>query len=323
MSIEKRVHTRWEATRKFYTVLKGKRIAVTAKNLSAGGAFLAVESIVRPGKVLVLEPPEAMGVGPPPCTIAARVVHFTMLPEFGAGSAWVRAMCVEGMRPLREWLRELLRLEIPDPVANQVPMALWNKPLYWDFRRGRFFLDEDAVARERRSAPVGTTATAPRDTAALWDQLGKVKVVYSEAPSQKRATVDRDMSIETRASDDDEKSTASAKDLNRWLRITRKRRATDLPAIITRMNVRLSGRVIGLESEGLVVEVAGRPPPPGNRVMVDVKIDYQGTIFPLRFACEIEDVVERRDTSVFAVDLRTISVNEGSQRGILKAWLAS
>lgn len=316
MSLEKRKHPRWESSRKFYGVVKGRRITVLAKNLSLGGAFLATESIIRPGKILVLEPPEAMGAGPPSCTIAAKVVHFTMLPEFGAGATWVRAMCSEGMRPLRAWLSELLQFDLPDGVAHQIPMALWGKPLYWDFRRGRFFVDEDAVQRARN---VGRVSAKPKES--LWEQLGKVKVVYSEAPSQKRATVDHDVSIETRAEEDE--GTASVNELNRWMRISRKRRATDLQGIITRMNVRMSARVIGLDSQGLVVEIATPPPPPGNRVMVDVKLEYQGMEFPVRFACEIEDVVERRDRGLWGLDLRTINVNEGAQRGILRAWLSS
>ncbi|MFH1529565.1 MAG: hypothetical protein ABIK09_02400 [Pseudomonadota bacterium] len=318
MSLEKRTHLRWESSRKFYAVVKGRRITVLAKNLSLGGAFLATETIVRPGKVLVLEAPEAMGAGPPVCTIAAKVVHFTMLPEFGAGATWVRAMCSEGMRPLRAWLADLLKFEIPDPVAHQVPMELWGKPLYWDFRRGRFFVDEAAIERTRtRTAEQGSLKVKE----SLWEQLGKVRVVYSEAPSQKRATMDHDVSIETRTSGKDDETSASAKDLSRWLRISRKRRATDLQAIITRLNVRMSGRVTGLDREGLVVEVANRPPPPGNRVMVDVKIEFQGMTFPVRFACEIEDVVERRDTGLWGLDLRIISTNEGPQPGILRAWL--
>jgi len=319
MSLEKRKHPRWDSSRKFYGVVKGRRITVHAKNLSLGGAFLATESIIRPGKILLLEPPETVGAGPPICTIAAKVVHFTMLPEFGAGATWVRAMSTEGMRPLRAWLADLLEFEIPDGVAHQIPMALWGKPLYWDFRRGRFFVDEDAVERSRTR----TAEKAPvKVKESLWEQLGKVKVVYSEAPSQMRATVDHDVSIETRADEEEDEGAASAKDLNRWMRIARKRRATDLQAIITRLNVRMSGRVTGLDGEGLIVEVANRPPPPGNRVMVDVKLEYQGMSFPVRFACEIEDVVERRDTGLWGLDLRTISVNEGAQRGILRAWLS-
>jgi hypothetical protein len=318
MSLEKRKHPRWDSSRKFYGVVKGRRITVLAKNLSLGGAFLATETIIRPGKVLVLEPPDVMGAGPPVCTIAAKVVHFTMLPDFGAGTTWVRAMSTEGMRPLRAWLSELLDFNIPDHVAHQVPLALWGKPLYWDFRRGRFFVDEVAVERARSR---GAAKAPVRGKESLWEQLGKVKVVYSEAPSQKRATVDRDVSIETRAGEDE--STATVTDLNRWMRIAGKRRPTDLQAIITRMNVRMSARVTGLDSEGLVVEVANRPPPPGNRVMVDVKLVYQGVEFPVRFACEIEDVVERRDRGLWGLDLRTISINEGAQRGILRAWLSA
>ena len=318
MGFEKRLHPRWESTRKFYAVLKGRRITLTAKNLSLGGAFLATDSIIRPGKVLVLEPPEAMGVGPPICTLAAKVVHFTMLPEFGAGTTWVRAMCTEGMRPLRAWLKEVLDFEIPDPVANQMPMALWGKPIYWDFRRGRFFMDEAAVERSE-ARPSVSPNKGVKVKESLWEQLGKVKVVYSEAPSQKRATVDHDVSIDTRASDEDE--SASAQDLNRWMRISRKRKSTDLQGILSRLNIRMTARVTGLDATGLVVEVATKPPPPGNRVMLDVKLEHQGMFFPVRFACEIDDVVERRDTGQWGLDLRTISVNEGSQRGILTAWL--
>ena len=322
MSLEKRVHPRWESSRVFYTVLKGRRITVTAKNLSMGGTFLATESIVRPGKVLVLEPPEGMDAGAPSCTIAAKVVHFTMLPEFGAGATWVRAMCAAGMRPLRLWLETLLRLEIPDSSANQIPMVLWDKPLYWDFRRGRFFVDEAATERAR-ARPAETSIHGVKVKESLWEQLGKVKVVYSEAPSQKRATMDNDVSISTRATEEEDVTSASVKDLNRWMRISRKRRRADLPAIVSRLNIRLSGRVIGLDGEGLVVEVTHRPPPPGNRVMVDAKLDFQDMAFPVRFACEIDDVVERRDTGLWGLDLRIISINEGAQRGILQAWLGA
>jgi len=324
MSLEKRRHPRWDAEQKFYTVVKGRRVAVHARNLSVGGAFLASEAIVRPGKVLLLEPPEGAGIGPPTCSIAAKVVHFTMLPEFGAGSTWVRAMCTEGMRSLRAWLADLLDLEIPDPVAHQTPMALWGKPLYWDFRRGRFFVDEAAAARRTGRKGHGVTvARSQRDKKSLWEQLGEVKVVYSEAPSQKRATVDRDVSIETRASDREDNESVSPDELNRWMRISCKRRDTDLAAIITRGDARMSGRVIGLDMDGLVVEVVVRPPYPGERVMVDIKLEFQGLEFPVRFACEVDDVVARRDTGLWVIDLRTISVNEGSQRGILTAWFES
>ena len=321
MGLEKRKHPRVESQRKFYAVVKGKRLSLQAKDLSLGGAFLTTESILRPGTILVLELPEKMVQGPPAVSIAAKVVHFTMLPEFGAGTSWIRAMSSEGMRPLRAWLEELLDFTIPDEIAHQIPMALWGKPLYWDFRRGRFFVDEAAVTRSLRKQGGETSVHGVKVKETLWEQLGKVRVVYSEAPAQKRATVDRDVSIDTRADEDSDEASSTAKELNRWLHMSRKRRPTDLQAILQRLNIRLSGRVVGLDGEGLFVEVQHRPPPPGNRIMVDVKLEYQGMTFPVRFICEIDDVLERRDTRMFGLDLRTISVNEGAQRGILRAWL--
>lgn len=321
MSLEKRKHPRVESELKIYAVVKGKRLTLVAKDISMGGVFLATDSILRPGTVLVLEPAGKMGQGPAVVSIAAKVVHFTMLPEFGAGMSWVRAMSGEGMRPLRAWLEEVLDFTIPDEVAHQIPMALWGKPLYWDFRRGRFFVDEAAVDRSLRRQESETSIHGTKVKESLWEQLGKVRVVYSEAPAQKRATVDRDVSIETRADKESDDASSTAKELNRWIHMARKRRPADLQAILQRMNIRLSGRVVGLDGEGLFVEVQHRPPPPGNRIMVDVKLEYQGTTYPVRFICEIDDVLERRDTRMFGLDLRTISVSEGSQRGILRAWL--
>ncbi|MBM4372643.1 MAG: PilZ domain-containing protein [Deltaproteobacteria bacterium] len=321
MGIEKRQHPRTPSSLRLYAVNKGRRISVNALNVSLGGAFLATESILRPGTVLLLEPPADPGQRTPGVAMAARVVHFTMLPGFGAGVSWIRAMAPEGMAPLRLWLRKILGFEIPDELLAQIPPMLWTRPLYWDFRRGRLFVDEQHI---QRAAPREgeTSIHGIRVKESLWDQLGQVRVVYSEAPSQKRASVHGDVSIETRAEEGQDGAAAAAKELNRWLHLVRKRTRADLQAIISRLNVRMSGRVLGLDAEGLFVEVHHAPPPPGNRLMVDVKIEFQEMTFPVRFACEVEDVVVRRDVKSWGMDLRTISVNEGSQRGILRAWLA-
>ena len=133
---ERRKFERADSESRFRCYQSGKRFQATLMNISAGGAFVALDKGVRTGSSIVMEllRPGQSDRAP---ALVGDVVHFTLRPVMGAGVRWSKAVSDEGLDDLHAFLKDFLGLTIDLAEMHRFSSKeARDQTVGYDFRTG-------------------------------------------------------------------------------------------------------------------------------------------------------------------------------------------
>jgi hypothetical protein len=318
---ERRREVRVDTEDKFRCFMSGRRFQTSATNISAGGAFVRLDRVVRPQTTLVMElVQEGRTLRSP--ALVARVVYFTIKPVMGAGVQWLRIVSQDGLSALRSFLRERFEMDVPDAELRRFSsLADQEHPMSFDFKTGILNL-EKARDSQRKDKIVSMFGIKVSERTMDRLGLGNVRFVQSEAPSKKRAVLREEDSLVGR-DDSGEDPLEAARRLEEWMRLKRHGRPIDVQVVLAYQGRNVSARAMSISTTYLFVEAPERLPEPGTRLLVRFPVKTATERVPIIIVAEVVKSLRGSRTEEWGSSLKIVTLNEGERIGIFNRYVST
>lgn len=317
---ERRTHERVSSEVKFRCYLSGKRFQADVQTISAKGAFVALDRVVRPGASIVMEllRPGKMERAP---ALVAQVVHFALKPVMGAGLQWARAVSEDGLDELHSFLQEFLGLEIDVAETHRFSAREeHSQTVGYDFRSGLLSVEK----RTTQSGDKIVSMFGIKVSERMMEKLGmeEVRVVQSAAPKKKRAVLhDQDAAVGEEEPVED--PAVVAKRSEEWMRLRQLGRSLEVPVVLAFEGRNLNGRTASISPKGFFVQAKERLPAPGARVLVRFPVKTEEAEVSIIIVAEVAQTLRGPRGVDWGSSMKIVTVNEGDNPGIFRRYVAT
>lgn len=320
---DKRSTPRDDTSAKFKCFAAGRRFVSDAVNLSSGGAFVQTDRVVRPGTVIILEEAK-QGYAEAVPHLVGTVVHFAMAPIMGAGIKWVKAIAPGGLEDLTVLLSELLGVEVPSGELARIPKSAREHPVSYDFASGSLNMERRREPKQESERLVSMFGIKVKE--ATMDKLGigDVRVVHSEAPKQKRATIgEDDASLSTRTRNEDVDPLQAARELEDWMRFKRVGKKIDATVLLVFEGKNVEGQALSIASNSVWVQSASEPADLNKRLLIQFPIETAQKVIRIIIVGEVQKKLRNRSRDGWGASIKIVTLNEGDNVGAFKRYIGN
>jgi hypothetical protein len=242
-----------------------------------------------------------------------------MVPRFGVGVEWMRAVAPGGVAALVAFMESHLGLTIPEETINALPGSLRNGEVFWDFKMEciRALEKKRPKTEMKKVSMFGVTIRED-----ILEQLGDVEIVHSEAPKQKRANLSKP-SVAGRASSTEDEATDQAQALKMWMTLVGRRKRVDEPAKVIHNGKKRKATILSVDAQAMFLEYKKKVPEVDDRLLVEAGFSIEKNRYQIRFIVKVKKVLFREDKKLWGVETRILSVTEGGFRGVFTQYLKS
>jgi len=318
---ERRKLPRDDTDVKFKCFVSGRRFVAGAVNMGPGGAFIRTDRVVRPGSIIIMELVQT-GYAESIPHLVGRIAHFAISPEMGAGVKWVKAIAPGGLSQLRQYLTEVLEIEVPRSEVSRLPVAAEEHPVSYDFASQALNMEKRREPRERSEKIVSMFGIKVKE--ATMDRLGigDVRVVHSEAPKQKRATIGDGVSMRSRDEGDIDPLDA-AKELEEWMRLKRVGKKVDAEVLMVFEGKNIEGNALSMSANTIWIQSQNEPPDAGKRLLIQFPIELAKKVIRVIIVAEVQKRLINRSRDGWGLSVKVITVNEGDDIGAFNRFLTN
>jgi hypothetical protein len=317
---EKRRHRRKSPGPRLVLFLPGGgRETADALDVSPGGALVRVRRIIASGSLVVVEEPSAAGIGESMLPhLVAKVSRMVLVPAMAAAVEWVKAVAPDGIDQLVAFIRRTTTLELPPETVLPFSSALADTPVSYTFENRRIAV-EKVLAQRKNERYVNLFGIKVREGAAR--SVSDVKVIQTESPRQRRATMSEDDLLKNRE-DVRVDPVLAAREMQARLDALRGKRQVSDEVTLVREGQPIRALCVAVDISSLFVESTERLPDVATRTTMKYVVPTargpHEVVVVLQVVGRFRNAATNKDEAL----LRIITANEGDRQGAFWRYLS-